>query len=160
MKRVIDRPNMFFVVIMLVAATMAAIAIRIVPEAKLELYDYGSGELITSFPMSGGGEFAISFMHSVNGAPFTDYYRIEDSDIILTGCRFYNLGGGLEPAVRPSDKLSYDEGSFRLEGTERVQNSLCYAASASFDLVLIIGSEKQSLGLLCGKNRIIEFRAN
>lgn len=52
--------------------------------------------VVGAFDLADGGEFAISYMHSVNRSVITDCYRRKGMALVLTESRFSSFGAGVE----------------------------------------------------------------
>lgn len=64
--------------------------------------------------------FSIEFVHSVNRTPVTEYYEVQDGQLMVTACRYYAFGAGV--ASLPEDGGTIEilsDGSMLLTGLNR-----------------------------------------
>ena len=58
-------------------AIAAAVFIASLGGGNLVLRDGDTGQEFAKYPLEVGGEFSITFIHSVNATPVTDYYDVD-----------------------------------------------------------------------------------
>lgn len=108
----------------LVAAIMFAYAIK---GQYLLLINEQSGRVLFCEHVTAESEFAVSFCHSVNKSPVTEYYRIENGQIYLKSLRYYTFGAGMPTEPDPGQTMRYeDDGAMIIEGFDRCMPKLIY----------------------------------
>ncbi len=142
--------------LLLVAAVLLLLNINQSPSLKLT--DRETGKEIARFPLSENDTFAITFVHSVNQSPVTDYYRREkDNTFVLYATTFHAFGAGMPE--------SWPEGAHVETSTEGIHVSNLHISLPDFtyivgtvsDHTLTIGNETVSLRELCGQNAEVLF---
>jgi hypothetical protein len=126
----------------------------------LVLTNPDTGAEYARFPMRVGGSFSVTFIHSVNKYPLTDYYEIRSDGIYVTKTKYANFGAGVQTELEDGESLSYDasDGSMIVSGFNRRMDSLIYIVGTVSDHTLTIGGrEKISLRGLCGRNAKVLF---
>lgn len=117
-----------------------------------------TGKTIASYPMDGGDEFSVTFVHSVNRSPVTDVYQIRGCEIYVTRTIYYSFGAGVQTEIEEGQTLEYGEdGSMIVSGFERRMDNLSYIVGTVSDHILKIGGETVSLRELCGRNTTVRF---
>lgn len=112
----------------------------------LELGDRTSGELLASYRLSPGGEFSVSFIHSVNQSPVEDFYRVEEGEFLVYQTLYYHFGAGVQTQLEEGQVLTEQEdGGMLLENLDQIISPLLYNISPVYDHVLHIGAKEFSL---------------
>ena len=149
---------------MLAAAAIlviAAVALFLLPragEAGLKLSDRDSGRVLARFALEDGGQFSITFRHSVNKSDVTEIYQRRGSEIWQTGCVYYGFGAGVAEELDPSWTLETGEhGEMILGNIEQRMDDLTYVVGTVYDHILRIGEKSVVLNELCGKNCKVHF---
>lgn len=86
-----------------------------------------SGKVLFCAEADDGAEFSVSFVHSVNKSPVTEYYQIQDSQIYLTELRYSSFGAGMPTQTEENQILRYGDGYMSVEGFARPMPYLCYS---------------------------------
>jgi hypothetical protein len=124
----------------------------------LLLRDGETGRLLAAFPIESGGEFSVTFIHSVNKTPVTDVYRVSGRDIYVVRTVYYGFGAGVQTEIEDGQTLSYgDDGSMIVTGIDKRMDKLSYIVGTVSDHVLEIGLNSVSLRDLCGQNTTVRF---
>ena len=134
---------------LVVAAAVAIIGISIAP-LRLVLTDADTGRTYAAFDLADGGEFSITFVHSVNKSPVTEVYVRRGRDIYVTTCIYSTLGAG-QHVERDA------QGRWVLSGIDTKIDDLVYFVGTVSDHVLSIGGREISLRDLCGRNAKVRF---
>lgn len=125
---------------------------------SLLLTDRETGRKIASFALMENDTFSITFVHSVNQSPVTDYYRREkDNTFKLYATHFHAFGAGM-----PED---WPEGAIVETSTDGIHVSnlnitltdFTYIVGTVSDHTLTIGGQTISLRELCGQNTEVLF---
>ncbi|MBP7177124.1 MAG: DUF1850 domain-containing protein [Thermoclostridium sp.] len=124
----------------------------------LILKNADTGEIISVYPIEDGDEFSITFIHSVNNSPVTDYYEIRNKGIYVVRTKYYSFGAGVQTEVEQGQTLEYgSDGSMTVSGFELRLDKLSYIVGTVSDHMLEIGGETISLRELCGRNTTVVF---
>lgn len=121
---------------------------------ELALCDGDTGAEFARYPLEVGEEFSITFIHSVNATPVTDYYDVdEQGTITLLRTVYYGFGAGVPFDLNEGETLSYDEnGAMIISGIDRVIPDYLIFVGTVSDHTLKIGEKEISLRELCGRN--------
>jgi len=85
-----------------------------------------TAEILFVAEISDGEIFSVSYIHSVNNSPVTEYYQIRDTEIYLTALRFSAFGAGMPTKPEEGQTMRLDDGDIVIEGFERPITNLCY----------------------------------
>lgn len=119
----------------LATAVLCSVTIR---ESFLVLTNDNSGEVLLMARL--GEEFSVSFIHSVNISPVTEIFQIQDGQIVLAALEFETFGAGMPTALEPGQELiRLPDGGMRIEGFDRVINSLRFIIGHTTEHTLHIG---------------------
>lgn len=151
-----NKPSFLFAAVMVLTVVAAFITIGRLPGGELVIKNAETGAEYARFPLSNGELFSVTFIHSVDRSPFTDYYSADSGGIYLAGARYYSFGSGTEAAMGQELEFCAD-GSLRVSGIKNRISRLVYLLGADSDYTLGINGVKYSLIHLCGKNKILEF---
>lgn len=125
----------------------------------LVLTDLSTGEHYASYPVNIGDEFSITFTHSVNKTPVTDYYTIiSDKDIHNTACRYYGFGAGVQTELNDGETLRYEDDAMVIENIEKHYDRLIYSVKQNSTHHLNINGEDIFLPSLSDKPMKIVFK--
>ncbi len=124
---------------------------------SLRLTDRENGREYARFDLNENETFSITFIHSVNQSPVTDYYRREKDTFVLYATKFHAYGAGIPE--------SWPEGAIVETSTDGIYvhnlhipfSDFTYIVGTVSDHTLIIGTESVSLRQLCGKNAEVLF---
>lgn len=133
---------------------IAAAAFFFLGRGELVLCDGDTGTEFARYPMGEDEEFAITFIHSVNATPVTDWYAVDgEGDITLLRTVYYGFGAGVPFDLNEGETLSYDEdGAMVIGGIDRlIPDFLIFVGTVS-DHTLTLGDREISLRDLCGRN--------
>ena len=111
------------------------------------------------YDMVVGDEFSITFIHSVNKSPVTDYFEIREDGIYGVKTVYYSFGAGVPTGLEEGQTLTYgDDGSMIISGFDLKMDDLIYRVGTVSDHILTLqdGSEI-SLRDLCGRNARVGF---
>lgn len=126
-------------------------------ENELVLKNADTGEVFASFPLA-DGRFSVTFTHSVNKSPYTDFYEIIDGEIYAVSAKFYSFGAGV--GLWPFEGGVYEyggDGSILASGEPIYVPRPVYIVGTFEDNLLEIGGEIFSLTEICGKSSAVEF---
>lgn len=154
--------KLFVIILAIVIVAMAFLFIfhKEKPIKHLNIYSE-AGYFIKSYDIEEGGTFSISFTHSVNKSPVTDFYKIDkENNIYLFKTVYYNYGAGVPTELENEENLTYGEnGSMIIDGMDKKIDNLTYFLSEQSDHILtIIGKQVVSLWNDCGQNVTIKIR--
>ncbi|WP_170317546.1 DUF1850 domain-containing protein [Paroceanicella profunda] len=81
----------------------------------------GQGREIARLPLGPGGDFSLSFIHSVSRTPVVDFYRVEGGEIVQTSEVFQAHGAGLPSIAGDIDATGWrhEDGRFILDMNRR-----------------------------------------
>ena len=107
-----------------------------------------------------GDSFSITFIHSVNKSPVTDFFVIREDGIYGVKTVYYGFGAGVPTELEEGQTLSYGEdGSMIISGSEVKMNSLIYRVGTVSDHILTLEDGNGiSLRELCGRSARVGFR--
>ncbi len=111
------------------------------------------------YEMAVGDSFSITFIHSVNKSPETDFFEIRDDGIYGVKTVYYAFGAGVPTELEEGQTLTYgDDGSMIISGIDVKMNSLIYMVGTVYDHILTLqdGSEI-NLRELCGRSARVAF---
>ena len=128
-------------------------------------------EEIERFPLSVGDEFSISYIHSVNNSPVTNFYELRDDGIYVVKTVYFGFGAGMLTELEEGQTLSYgDDGSMIVTGFNKKIEDLIYIVGTVSDHTMTItrkpalpgifpAKEAQVISLrdLCGRNAMVRF---
>ena len=112
------------------------------------------------YEMAVGDSFSISFIHSVNKSPVTDYFEVREDGIYGVKTVYYGFGAGVPTELGEGQTLTYgDDGSMIISGMDVKMNSLIYRVGTVSDHILALKDESEiSLRELCGRSARVGFR--
>lgn len=148
--------------LILAAAVAAILSVYLGGLRYLVLLNPDTGTEYGRFMMRTGDEFSVTFIHSVNKYPLTDYYEIRRDGIYVTKTKYANFGAGVQTELEDGESLSYDEndGSMIVSGFNRRMDNLIYIVGTVSDHTLTINGRREvSLRGLCGRNAKVLFRS-
>ena len=136
-------------------AIAAAVFFASLGGGHLVLRDGDTGAEYAKYPLELDEEFSITFIHSVNATPVTDYYSVdEEGTITLLRTEYYGFGAGVPFDLNPGEELSYSDkdGAMIISGINRVIPDYLIFVGTVSDHTLTIGEKEISLRDLCGRN--------
>ena len=157
------RPRKGFAAIAIAAAAMICIAAALLASAraseKLVLSDEDTGQVYLELPVRDGDRFSVTYTHSVHNTPVTETYEIRGEDIYVVEARFYTFGAGMQTEYPEGVTYSYaEDGAIVLTGYNTLCRDLIYCVSKYYDHTLEYKGEVWSLGEMCGKGTLVQFR--
>ena len=142
----------------LAAAALVRAAIQENRRMELVLTDNDSGEELARYDVKRGDVFSITFIHSVNKTPVTDYYEVRDGDFYVTATKYYSFGAGVQTEIEDEQTLTYtDDGGMLVSGFNRKMTGMIYVVGMVSDHTLEIGGREISLRDLCGRGTAVCF---
>ena len=128
-------------------------------EGMLVLEDPCERTRYAAYEMAVGDEFSITFIHSVNKSPVTDYFEIREDGIYGVKTVYYGFGAGVPTGLEEGQTLTYGEdGSMIISGFDLKMDSLIYRVGTVSDHILTLRDESEiSLRDLCGRNARVSF---
>jgi len=116
----------------------------------------GAGPAVFLKRVAPGDTFSLSFVHSVEKSPVTDYFRIDgDCRIILYQTEFSSLNTGLPAVVSEGEIFERTDRGFRLSGLSRVLPEIQLQVSKAYGGTLAMGGEEVFLPALAGDGPLL-----
>ena len=142
-----------------IAVIVAAACFLIIrPGYYLTLTNRDTGKVYEKYPMKEGDCFSITFIHSVNKTPVTDYFYIEDGHIFNEECKYYGFGAGVQTQLNEGESLSYTEdGGMLISNIHQNRDNVGYIVGTVSDHVLNVNGKDVSLRDMCGRNTPVRF---
>ena len=127
------------------------IAVWFIPVHILEILDIRKEKVVFIQKVSQGETFSLSFIHSVEKSPVTDYFRIDDAyRIVLYETSFRSLNTGLPAVISEGQRLIRTEQGFRLSGIDRILPDIQLWVHESYEGSMEIRKRVISLAALAG----------
>jgi hypothetical protein len=124
----------------------------------LEIQDARGGKTVFAKKVSPGETFSITFVHSVEKSPVTDYFRIDNTfRIILYETAFRSLNTGLPATISEGQKLTRTDKEFHLSIRDKVLPDIHLWVNDQYAGTLEIGGKVISLAALAG-NTLLRIR--
>ena len=125
----------------------------------LVLSDQETGETRLRIPVEDGDRFSVTYTHSVHQTPVTETYEVRGTDIYVVAARFYTFGAGMQTDYPDGVTWTYaEDGAIVLEGYDALCQDLIYCVGKYYDHTLEYEGETWSLGTICGRGALVEFR--
>ena len=106
-----------------------------------------TGGIIRQFPLEAGDGFAVTFIHSVNKSPVSDFYEVREDGIYVVKTVYYGFGAGVQTELGEGQVLTYGEdGSMIITGFDLRMNDLIYAVGTVSDHVLALCRKTEETG--------------
>jgi len=107
-----------------VGAVFAALAVTVLfilthSSTYLLISNEKNGEILFRAKVHDGEEFSVSYIHSVNKSPVTEYYQIQSTEIHLTAMRFSAFGAGMPEQPEAGQTMRAEDGYIYMEGFSR-----------------------------------------
>jgi hypothetical protein len=136
----------------LAVAALLALTAGFIPLHGLEVRESGgTGKVVLLKRISPGDTFTLSFIHSVEKSPVTDYFRIDDDyRIILYQTEFGSLNTGLPAVVSEGEVFERTDRGFRLSNLNRVLPEIHLQVSVAYGGSLAMDGTAVSLPALAG----------
>ena len=154
------RRNFFAAAALIAVITVNAAAVFCSPgTGLLVLEDPKEKTSYAEYEMAVGDVFSITFVHSVNKSPVTDFFEVREDGIYGVKSVYYNFGAGVTTTLEEGQTLTYGEdGSMIISGLDVKMNDLIYRVGTVSDHVLTLpDSTEVSLRDLCGRNARVGF---
>lgn len=133
-------------------------AVWFIPLHILEIRDLRKGKTVFAERVSPGRTFLLTFVHSVEKSPVTDYFRIDDAcRIILYETAFSSLNAGLPAAISQGQRLIRTEQGFRISDIDRILPDIQLWVHERYEGSMKIGERVLSLAALAG-NTLLQIR--
>ncbi len=124
----------------------------------LFLRDAESRKIYARFPLSDGDTFSVTFVHSVNQSPVTDYYKIgANNELVLYATKFHAFGAGMPESWPPNAQVQTSPDGIYATNLQITLPNVTYIVGTVSDHILTIGDKTISLRDLCGKNAEVLF---
>ena len=127
-------------------------------------------ELYASYDLKEGDCFSITFIHSVNKTPVTDYFFIENGHIVNEACKYYGFGAGVQTQLNEGEQLEYtDDGGMLITNIHANRDNVGYIVGTVSDHILRLNADPHeapsgnedavdiSLRDMCGRSTAIRF---
>ncbi len=139
---------------------VAAVSLIFKSEAHtLHLTDAETGKVYARYSFGEADTFSVTFIHSVNQSPVTDFYkRGENNSLILYETVFYSFGAGMPESWPPDAIVETSAAGIRVTNLHLTMPDVTYIVGTVSDHVLKVGEEEISLRALCGKNSEVLFK--
>jgi len=132
------------------------LTIGFVPLHVLEIRDVRKGKTVFVQGVSSGETFSLTFIHSVEKSPVTDYFRIDDAfRIVLYETAFRSLNTGLPATISEGQTLTRTAQGFRLSIIDRIFSDIQLWVDDSYAGALEIGGRVISLAALAGNTLLM-----
>ena len=127
---------------------------------RLILEDPEEEKRYAEYDAAVGNGFSITFIHSVNKSPETDFFEIRDDGIYGVKTVYYGFGAGVPTELEEGQKLTYGEdGSMIISGIDVKLNNLIYMVGTVYDHILTLDDGTEiNLRELCGRSARVAFR--
>ncbi len=138
------------------AALMVVAAVSFIfhPNANtLYITDAQTGRVYGKYPFGKEDTFSITFIHSVNQSPVTDFYKRGNKDsLILYKTVFHSFGAGMPESWPPDAIVETSTEGISVTNLHLTMPDVTYIVGTVSDHVLKLGEKEISLRSLCGKN--------
>ncbi len=144
------------------AAFILVAAVVILSQSRvpsLLLLDRETGKEYARFPFGENDSFSITFIHSVNQSPVTDYYKREKDDtLLLYSTKFHAFGAGMPESWPEGAHVETSPDGILVTNLHITLPDVTYIVGTVSDHTLRIGGKTVSLRDLCGKNAEVLFK--
>ena len=144
--------------VVLLTAAVAVILALADSAPKLVVFDRDSGKVYAKYDIDDGGEFSISFIHSVNLTEVTDGYYVDGEFIVCDKCIYSSFGAGMPTDWDENWQVSYEGDKMTISGLDLRQKTVTYIVGTVYDHILRIDGEEIVLNDLCGKNAEVTLK--
>ena len=126
---------------------------------SLVLKDAETGKTIARFPLSDTDTFSVTFVHSVNQSPITDYYKKgEGNALLLFATKYHAYGAGIPESWPEDAHVETSTEGIYVSNLHITLPEVTYIVGTVSDHTLQIGDTTISLRDLCGKNAEVLFK--
>lgn len=138
---------------------VAALAMFLKPnDPTLTLRDAESGKVYARYPLKETDTFSITFVHSVNQSPVTDYFRRgENNQLVCYATKFHAFGAGIPESWPEGAKVETSGDGIYVSNLHIIVPDVTYIVGTVSDHTLVIGDKTVSLRALCGQNAEVIF---
>ena len=113
---------------------------------------------LLALPVEEGDIFSVTFVHSVNNTPVTDYYEIRGEDFYVVQTKYYGFGAGVQTEIGPGQQLTYtDDGAMLVSGFNQKMTGMIYVVGMVSDHTLELNGSKYSLRNICARGTSVRF---
>ena len=106
--------------VLIVFALIAALLAFLPLMPQLRVYSAGDGRTVICRPVHPADSFTVTYTHSVNKSPVTDYFVITGTyEIMVTKTRFFSYGAGI-PEPEPGQKIRTKDGYIEISNIDRI----------------------------------------
>jgi hypothetical protein len=132
------------------------LVVGFIPLHVLEIREIRKGKTVFMQRVSPAETFSITFIHSVEKSPVTDYFRIDDAfRIILYETAFRSLNTGLPATISEGQRLTRTENGFRLSILDNVLPDIQLWVDDKYNGALSIGGRVVPLAALAGNTLLM-----
>jgi hypothetical protein len=116
------------------------------------------GKLLFSWPISAGESFEVTFTHSVNQSPVTDFIEWTGSELIVRKSRFKAFGAGIPvPGDGIGKELVRVGDAYELIGIDKPLPDLVIMTQTVPDHRITLGTREARLLALAGSGRQVKL---
>lgn len=101
-------------------------------------------------------EFRLSFTHSVNKTPVTDYFKIENGHLLLYKTTFTSYGAGM-PEYNPNQQVTLENGQVVISNIDTAYDTFSVFVGDSAEHMLIIDQYTLPLRRLAPPKSTLSF---
>lgn len=123
----------------------------------LVLQDAETGKVYARYPLTKDDSFSVTFIHSVNQSPVTDYYRRDGQGFVLYATKFHAFGAGIPESWPAGAKVETSPDGIYVTNLHIALPDVTYIVGTVSDHTLHIGGDTISLRDLCGRNAEVLF---
>ena len=123
----------------------------------LQLSNENTGAVLFRAGISDGESFSVSYIHSVNNSPVTEYYQIKNSEIYLTALRFETFGAGMPDGPGEGQTMRYEDGAIIIDGFSHHIPYLCYSIGYTANHTLCLRGDQIPLDTLDEPGQLVLF---
>jgi hypothetical protein len=117
-----------------------------------------TGAVLLRRSVSEGKQFSVGYIHSVNKSPVSEIYQIRQGQIVLIAVEFETFGAGMPTEPEFDQTLSIlPGGGMRIDGFDRVIDSLSYMIGHTTEHTLILSDEQIALLTLDSAGQPVRF---
>ena len=141
-----------------VVLVAAVLILSLVQFSYLILVNDESNTLLLKVRISDEEEFSVSYIHSANRSPVTEFYQVRNGSIVLTALEFATFGAGMPTELEPGQVLvNLPDGKMRIEGFDREIEALLYIIGYTTEHTLHVGQQNVPLTTLDVPGQLIQF---
>lgn len=127
--------------------------------SSLILENRETGRRYAQFAFDEDDTFSVTFIHSVNQSPVTDYYRRgEGNTLVLYATKFHAFGAGMPESWPEGAIVETSTDGIYVTNLHIVLPDVTYIVGTVSDHTLVVSNQTVSLRDLCGKNAEVLFK--